>query len=144
MFLYVGTGLAGQQAELLVQRGERPPRKVTVTLVKSFQQDFGIARKRPEPVLGLRVDYASVLVSQGARPDHWPIPDGVVVREVRDGTPAKEAGLTEYADVITEVNGKPVPTPADFYREAQRAVDAGGKVRLTLLNPRRQVTLSPS
>ena len=37
-----------------------------------------------------------------------------------------------------------VPTPADFYREAQRAVETTGKVRLTLLNQRRQVTLSAS
>jgi S1-C subfamily serine protease len=143
MFLRVGTGLAGQRAELVMQRDGRTPTKAQVTLAKFYQADFGIARKRPEPVLGLRVDYASVLVSQG-RPDHWPIPDGVVVREVRDGTPAKEAGLTEFADVITEVNGKPVLTPADFYREAQRAVEATGKVKLTLLNPRRQVTLSAS
>lgn len=144
LFLHVGAGLAGQRAELVVQRYRDPrPTKVEVVLVKAWQKDAGKATVRPKDILGLRVDYASVLVNQG-RPDHLPIPDGVVVRDVRDGTPAKEAGLTEYADVIAEVNGKLVLTPADFYREAQRAVESTGKVRLTLLNPRRQVTLSAS
>jgi serine protease Do len=161
LFLYLGTGLAGRQTELLVQHsGDREPRAVNVILAKSsinnptlseglvtqpdgrptvakFEaKDFGKATNRPPPVYGLWVDYASVVAEVGK-----PIPDGVVVREVQPNSPAKRAGLHEHVDFIIEVNGRRVRTPAEFYREARRAADTGEAVRLTLLPPLRTVTL---
>src|SRR6476469_9547148 len=103
-----------------------------VTL-KFHAADFGRATVRPPDVYGLRVDYASVLTP--SQPGES-IPNGVVVREVEPGKPAKVKGLQEYSDFITAVNGSAVRTPADFYREAGRAVQAGESVRLNLRDGR--------
>jgi S1-C subfamily serine protease len=164
LFLHLGAALAGRQTELLVVQpwNGREPRAVSVVLAKSpvsgaarlesvtvqpdgrpvFAKypvtDFGKATNRPVPVHGLRVDYTSVIARQQLGE---PIPEGVVVREVMPGSPAKAKGLQDYVDVITEVNGKPVKTPAEFYNEARRAAEAGEAVRLTLRNPPRTVTL---
>ncbi len=153
LFLLIGAALAGRRAELLVQRGDREPQPVAVTLVKApinapdklegvaVQPDgrpavtrfnatsFGVATSRPKAVYGLRVDYTSVIAGADRV-----IPAGVVVREAEPNSPAKAALLQEYADVITAVNDRPVHTPAEFYAAARRAAEAGDKVRLTLAN----------
>jgi S1-C subfamily serine protease len=163
LFLHLGAALAGRQTELLVQPWNgHEPRAVSVVLAKlpisgaarlegvTVQPDgrpvfakypvtdFGKATNRPAPVHGLRVDYTSVIAPQQLGE---PIPEGVVVREVVPGSPAKAKGLQEYVDVITQVNGKPVKTPAEFYTEARQAADAGEALHLTLRNPPRTVTL---
>jgi S1-C subfamily serine protease len=69
------------------------------------------------------------------------LPDGVLVREVQPNSPAKAANLTEFVDVITHVNDKEVDTPAEFHREVDRATKSGEKLRLTLRQPPRVVTL---
>ena len=138
LFLHLAAGLAGRRAELMVQRpGERGPRRVDVVLAKAKVPDtgFGKASVRPPAVYGLRVDYTSVILQGGER-----MPDGVVVREVAPNSPAK-ARLTENADIITEVNDRRVTTPAEFYREAEKAARSGDPIRLTLANPPRTVTL---
>jgi S1-C subfamily serine protease len=113
--------------------GNRFDTAAGVALEKFANLDFGKATTRPAPVHGLRVDYTSVI----ARPGE-PVPDGVVVREVLDGSPAKERGLVPYVDIITAVNDQRVNTPAEFVREAAKA---GHRVRLTLRNSPNPVTL---
>ncbi|MFM7150262.1 MAG: PDZ domain-containing protein, partial [Gemmataceae bacterium] len=54
---------------------------------------------------------------------------GVIVREVLPGSPADAARL-QPDKVITQVNGKPVTTPAEYYEEVARS---GKKVQLTFL-----------
>jgi serine protease Do len=140
LFLFLGAALAGRRTELKIQPfGERVPRTIEVTLVKypiDTDKDAVRASKRPPSVYGLRVDYSSIVAKSGE-----PLPDGVLVREVLANSPAKAANLTEFVDVITHVNEKEVDTPADFYREVDRANKSGEKLRLTLRNPQRVVTL---
>src|SRR5205823_532920 len=132
--------LAGRRTELLVQRpGDRQPHTVDVFLVKypiDTDRDASRATVLPRSVYGLRVDYSSIVVKVGE-----PLPDGVVVRSVQPNSPAKSANLTEFVDVITEVNDQPVQTPAEFYREVDKVAKAGDKLKLTLRNPPRTVTL---
>jgi S1-C subfamily serine protease len=143
MYHQINLGLAGRDAELLVQRpGARGPLTVTARLVKAYVPDFGEATNRPGPVHGLRVDYASVIQRSGEMAmAGQPLPDGVVVREVLKDSPAEAAKLIEYSDVINAVNGVPVNAPADFHREAEKALKDNRPLRLTLVNPARTVTL---
>lgn len=140
LFLFLATALAGRRAELLIQRfGEREPRTVAATLVKfpiDSERDASRSTIRPRSIYGLRIDYTSIVARAGE-----PLPEGVVVREVQPNSPAKAAGLMEFVDVIAEVNDTPVATPAEFYREADKAAKAGEKIRLTLRNPSRTITL---
>jgi S1-C subfamily serine protease len=140
LFLNLGASLAGRRAELqvvMLSRGDREPRTLDVVLAKARppKAGFGKATNRPKDVYGLRVDYISILAQSGE-----PIPNGVVVREVQPGSPAKERGLAEYVDIITAVNGSLVNTPKDFYREAEKA-KASGQVTLTLRHPPRTIRL---
>jgi S1-C subfamily serine protease len=96
-----------------------------LTLVMSKYPVAGdvIATNRPEPWRGARIDFTSVLtggmnttatlqsMSRG----------GVGVVEVLPGTPASAAGLTAGL-AVTEVEGTPVSTPAEF-RKAVAELD---------------------
>jgi serine protease Do len=140
LFLHIGAAQAGTTLKLTVDRnGQRS--QVNVTLAKLDHPLPWIASNRPTPVLGLRVDYSSVLLAQkqnaprGVTPPR--IPSGVVVRELEPGSPA-EAKFKAIDDapnqwLITHINGKQVPTPAEFYREAARAPN--GPISLRLVNP---------
>lgn len=142
MFLFIGMGMAGHEATIRVRRADsRRVETVKVRLAKYPLAEPGVATRRPASVLGLRVDYASVVSprqQQGWRlrsdrqSDAPPMPEGVVVREVEKESPAERAGLVEYQDLITAVNGVATPTPADFYREAAKARSAGQPVILKL------------
>jgi S1-C subfamily serine protease len=125
LFLNISAALAGSEAEIEVLRNRRPL-TVKVRLAKANPTEKVIASNRPRPVHGLRVDYASTLSI-----DHQP-PEGVAVREkeLEPGSPA-EKKLKEWIDrgarlVVVAVDGRPVPTPADFYRLA------GGRPSVTL------------
>jgi len=143
MYQQINLGLAGREVELHVQRpGTRGPLTLTARLVKTYVADFGEATNRPSPVHGLRVDYASVIQRSGEMAmANQPICDGVVVREVAKDSPAEAARLIEYSDVITEVNGVAVNSPAEFYREAGKATKDNHPMRLMLINPVRTVVL---
>jgi S1-C subfamily serine protease len=107
------------------------------TLLKAYWPSTGpvIAARRPEPILGLRVDYSSTLVRAAGGNEIAP---GVVVREVIPGSPAARAGLKAEGDIILAVNGRDINTPREFY-------DAAGKnpisLELTLSDPRRTVRI---
>jgi serine protease Do len=113
LFLNISAALAGTEATVDVVRNGRSL-AFKVRLAKSTHTETMIASNRPKPVFGLRIDYSSTL-SIDTNP-----PEGVLVRELESGTAAEKL-LKEWADrsklIVVAVDGKPVPTPADFYRE---------------------------
>ena len=86
---------------------------------------------RPDAVFGLRVDYSSLIAKNKVIGDVRTQRSGVILREPEPGSPAA-AKLHQYLNgnshVITKVNGKPVSTPPEFYKEASGA----RRVTLTL------------
>ncbi|MFL5329586.1 MAG: trypsin-like peptidase domain-containing protein [Gemmataceae bacterium] len=142
MVVRIGLSLAGRSVVLDVQRPHTATvERVPVKLAKAYYREFGIATNKLPAIHGLRVDYVSVLANQGSVGYGQPLPDGVVVREVEKESPAEKAGLREYIDIVATVNGVRVPEPADFYREANKALKAGQSVKLTLSNRKDVVTL---
>jgi serine protease Do len=145
LFYRLATTLAGRRASMLVRR-DGEDRLVEVTLLKSPTGEIdhvahrpkdayaSVAAVRPREWFGLRVEYTSV-----ANKEANAVPRGVLVREVRGS--AATAGLVPYEDIIVRVNDRPVNSPADFLREADKA-PAGEPLRLTLAGePPRTVTL---
>jgi serine protease Do len=123
LFLQISAALAGSEAEVEVRRG-LGTQTFRVRLAKSAPSEPApIVSSRPRGVFGLRVDYVSTLPSD-ANP-----PEGVLVKDLEPGTEADKK-LKGWADrarlIVTAVDGKPVPTPADFYRAAN------GKASVTL------------
>lgn len=57
--------------------------------------------------------------------------DGVLVREVEEGSPAATAGVAE-GDLIVEASGKPIREPDDIY-DALGGVQAGGTLSLRIV-----------
>jgi S1-C subfamily serine protease len=132
VFVALGTVLAGTEARLEVARAPRAPSEfLSVKLAKFFVAGKVIATNRPDPVAGLRVDYASVLFLRNQQVYARGIPEGVMIREVVAGSPADTARLQE-SKVIARVNGRRVTTPDEFYREMR---NAAGSAELTLVSP---------
>jgi serine protease Do len=145
----IGSALAGNKVKMTVSRGTRS-RDVEVALGKFAHKQPYIASVRPEPVLGLRVDYGSILAqAQGAvevRAANG-VPDGVSVRDLAPNSQAaaafKKLGDRPERWLITHVNGTGVNTPAEFYKAAK----GQASIKLTVrdpseLNPRdREVSL---
>jgi S1-C subfamily serine protease len=139
LFLAVNTAFAGTDARIEVQAPDQSVRTVTVSLAKYYIPGPIIASRKPPVVRGLRVDYLSVLMQMTPTVmPNQPSVGGVMVREVQANSPAATATL-RVQEVITHVNGKPVHTPAEFYREAQKAT---GALELTIEHPdKRQVSI---
>jgi serine protease Do len=132
LFLAVGTLLAGTPARLEIRQA-RGSRAVTVTLAKYHVPGPVIASNRPAFRRGLRIDYTSVLAQQQpvVRFRWQGIQPGVCVREVQPGSSAAELRLNP-GTVITQVNGKDVHTPTEFYQEADK-VNSGTPLVLTVV-----------
>jgi serine protease Do len=115
LFLNISAALAGSEAEIEVLRNGSTL-KFKARLAKSSHSEPVIASNRPKPVFGLRVDYSSTL-SIDSNP-----PEGVLIKELESGS-AAEKKLKDWADrsrlIVVAVDGKPVPTPAEFYRLAE-------------------------
>ncbi|MFL5340349.1 MAG: PDZ domain-containing protein, partial [Gemmataceae bacterium] len=137
LFLNVAAGLAGSEIRVQVESNGRP-RTLRATLVKAYWPPSGpvIAANRPRPVQGITVDYTSALL-RGLVGDNTGILPGVAVRDVEPGSAAAKAGLKPDSDIITEVNGRAVNTPKEFYAAANSA----GPLELTLAEPVRKVKL---
>jgi serine protease Do len=121
----------GRPARFTVLRdGTRISLEATVTRLEEHEPRAA-SRAEPQTRLGLVV---GPLTPEVARELSLP-PDskGVVVRDVREGSPADEAGLRP-ADVIMEVNRRPIGSVADL----RRMVDRGDKSAPLLLLIRRE------
>ncbi|HJZ94178.1 MAG TPA: trypsin-like peptidase domain-containing protein, partial [Gemmataceae bacterium] len=117
LFLHISAALAGSEADIEVRRNGTT-RTFRARLAKAPPgewADKAIASNRPKSVYGIRVDYASTM-SLDSNP-----PEGVLVKDLEPGSPA-EKKLKEWSArarlIVIAVDGKPVPTPADFYRAA--------------------------
>lgn len=89
-----------------------------------------VTNKRPE-WNGIRVDYLSVLVRSEINPwgeESVLPPRGVVVREVKPGSPADRKGV-QRDQIIERVNGVPIFDPDEF---DEMVANATGPVRLTI------------
>jgi serine protease Do len=132
----ITAALAGTQVEMVVEAPYGGRRVLRPVLQKAYWPHSGpiIAANRPDPVYGLRVDYVTVVYQgQGGFRRSSPIPEGVLVREVQENSPAAKAELKENQDVIIAVNGIRVTQPSEFYRVA---ADVKGPIELTILDDR--------
>jgi serine protease Do len=139
LMVHVGSSLAGSRAKFKVTRlGDALD--LEVTLAKYYNDRPYIASVRPEPIFGLRVDYASTRTVP-VPGERWTqvnmiVPAGVWVRDVVPDSPAanKFETLGEKPEqwTVIRVNGRAVNSPGEFYKAA-RGLD---KVRLALVNPR--------
>jgi S1-C subfamily serine protease len=133
LYLLVGTLQAGSEARLEIE-GRRDVTRVE--LAKSFVPGKIIVSKKPTAVRGIRVDYTSVLFLQSQFNNFrrfmggGGIQAGVFVREVLPDSPAAKARLKPN-EIITQVNGEEVDSPAEFYKAAQK-IAPGTPLELTL------------
>ena len=104
---------AGETVKLKVLREGRILEK-TVLVSKYPVNGPVIATNRPSAWRGMRVDFTSVLNAGGQQNLMEAMAKGGVgITEVETGSPADTSGLKKGV-VITEVDGKPILTPADF------------------------------
>jgi S1-C subfamily serine protease len=102
-------------------------------LAKFYVPGPVLAAKRPPAKFGLRVDYTSIICQRNPFPLwHRAPPAGVVIREVGPDSPADKARL-QPDKIITEVNGRAVTTPTEYYK-AISLPSVKDKVELTYLN----------
>jgi len=142
LFLSLGTKLAGAKITLQISRFNQVMEVKDVELAKFYVPGKGIfSSMEPRPYFrGLRADYTSLLVQQ--QRTRQPILPGVLIADVQPNSPAAKMDL-KAGDIITQVKGRPIFTPADFYREVK---GAQGPIELTLHStnfPLPKVTLSP-
>ena len=107
---------AGEPVVLKIVREGKPIER-TVTLAKLRVRTPVIATNRPSAWRGLRVDYVSTLTNTTFAPELMEAMArrGVVVSDVEGGSEAEKAGLKKD-QIITRVDGKPVPNPREFAR----------------------------
>ena len=129
LFLYLGLQTAGSRVHLQVQRnGRNAAETIDVTLAKVYipgKRIWSNPGTRRKFVQGLRVDYTSVLVDPTSSMTE--IPSGVLVSDVKPGSPAALAKLRP-GDVISKVNGQSVSDPDSFYQVMPQT----GRVELTV------------
>ena len=121
----------GGDVKLKVRRDDRIE-ELTVFVSKYPVNGQVIATNRPKPWRGLRVDYSSVIKNTGGFDFNLMnamAQAGVGVVEVETGGAADTAGLRKE-QIITEVDGQPVPTPAAFAKAV--AGKEGKAVTLTV------------
>jgi hypothetical protein len=76
----------------------------------------------------------------GSIPDFAEIPNGVRFADIRDGSPAAEAGL-KAGDILVEFDGKPIANLYDF-TYALRSKNPGDRVTVKVLRANEPVTVS--
>src|SRR5262249_14218089 len=129
LFLALGTQLAGGKITLQVSRFNQVMEIKDVELAKFYVPGKGIVSSlEPRPYFrGLRVDYTSLLVQQQRLRQPVIVP-GVLVADVQPSSSAAKVEL-KAGDIITQVKGRPIFSPAQFYREVS---GIQGPVEVTL------------
>ncbi|HUP83141.1 MAG TPA: trypsin-like peptidase domain-containing protein [Candidatus Limnocylindria bacterium] len=88
----------------------------------------GESAERPRLGIGIAPNWVATRMRRAVGlPEH----DGVLVREVEDGSAAAAAGLQE-GDLLIEAAGKPIREPDDVY-DALGTVQAGGKLSVRIV-----------
>ena len=110
--------------------------QVTADVFRSLPRDFGWG----EGFFGAprRLGISIVPLSDQLA-TYFGVKEGVLVSEVSSSTPAAAAGI-QAGDVITAVNGRNVPSPADLIREVREA-EAGSAIDVRLTRNRKEMTL---
>ena len=124
----------GQDVKLRVRRDDRIE-ELSVFVSKYPVNGQVIATNRPKPWRGLRVDYSSVIRNGGGFDFNLMnamAQGGVAVVEAETGSQAEVSGLRKE-QIITHVDGQPVPTPAAFAKAV--AGKEGKDVTLTISSP---------
>jgi serine protease Do len=129
LFLQIGSLTVGSTVRLEVIRGRDEKSLEPVPLAKLYVAEPSLASHRSPALGGLRVDYSSVLSQRSVGPK---IPDGVVIREVVSGSAAQRIDLLQVDRLITQVNGTPVNTPAEFNKMMRQS---GHTAQLTVETP---------
>lgn len=111
---HVGVLRDGKKLSLEVKIGERPGE----TAENSASPDHGKPGR-----LGVMVEN---LTPEAARQMHLPSTHGVLVTEVKPGSPADEGGI-QPGDVISEVNHSPIANAADL-QAAARNLKSGSTI----------------
>jgi S1-C subfamily serine protease len=111
LFLNIGAALAGNIVEIETRSLQGRSRKVEVRLSKAPHMEPFIARNRPQPFHGIRVDYLSTLTTD------IELPEGVVIREIQEKSLAEQK-LKDSSDhrlIVVAVDGKQIRQPKEFY-----------------------------
>lgn len=134
----------------IVRNGQTSQRRVVLTKYPLTLAQ--VVTQRPEDWRGLQVDYASAIVLKQGRAffpfapaaEYGALTTGdVAAREVKEGTPAWEAGLRRGV-IISHVGKSAVETPDDFHRAV---ADQAGPVELRLIDEQgrtRTVAVAPA
>jgi S1-C subfamily serine protease len=116
MSLAISAVPVGTPVTLRIRRGEQE-REINLTIAK-FPPAAGVIATAPHQTWrGLRVDFASTLLAGGFTDDSMRnvSKGGVSIVNVAPGSPAAAAEL-KPGQIITEVAGKPIRGPADFFK----------------------------
>ena len=101
----------------------------------SFDRDFGwMTFAGSEGLLGVSVESLGDQLAT-----YFGVKDGVLVRTVREGSPAAAAGV-KAGDVITSVNGQRIERPSDLASEIRR-IGSGGEFTLEISRDRKTQTV---
>jgi S1-C subfamily serine protease len=116
MSLAISAVPVGTPVKLRIRRGGEE-RDITLTIAKFPPAAGVIATALPKTWRGLRVDFASTLLA-GLFTDESMrnvSKGGVCIVNVEPGSPADAAEL-KPGQIITEIEGKPIRNPADFFK----------------------------
>ncbi|KEP69167.1 trypsin [Thioclava dalianensis] len=105
--------------------------------IKTVVQDLQNGGSVKRGFLGVGIQPVSADIAAALGLDK---PEGVLVANVSDDTPAQKAGL-KRGDIIVAVDGKPMKTPRDLTR-AIGSDNPGTTVQLSLLRANKPLTLS--
>ena len=105
--------------------------------IKTVVQDLQSSGTVKRGFLGVGIQPVSADIAAALGLDK---PEGVLVANVSDGTPAQKAGL-KRGDIIVAVDGKPMKTPRDLTR-AIGSDNPGTTVQLSLLRANKPITVS--
>jgi serine protease Do len=122
LMLAISCAQAGATVHLKILRSGQIE-TLPVTVAKYYNAEPFIASVKHPFVRGIRAESTSVIAQRGFQQD---IPPGVLVREVKKGSPAEAARLQDAN--ILKVDGEEIQTPAEFYQKMRKA----GPVELTL------------
>ncbi len=117
--------------------------EVTTTLREEAERPLYVRVKEPEnPHAGAAVGCSQSGYGPefGSVPDFAEIPNGVRFADIREGTPADQAGL-KAGDILVEFDGKPIANLYDF-TYALRSKKPGDRVEVKVLRGAETVTAS--
>ena len=117
LVLAISTRPPGSAVRLTARRGDRQ-RQIDAVLSKFPSASRGVVTQRPPAWRGVRVDYPTAVLDLRTLVE---IPrDCVAVADVVADSPAWKSGLRRET-LITQVNNRPVDSPAAFRRAVQSA-----------------------